>query len=613
MLRLAVGVALMLIVSQVMGMAGLLRTGMVGAVIAWMVVGAGMGAGIVRGGRRAFACAKGSLPIAGAPVVGVLALAACWPPGTLWVSEARGFDVLSYHLQLPREWLAGGRLEPLEHNVYSFLPSFMEGAFLHLGAMGSFLARDPFIDGEGMATFAAGLLHAGMALAAAWGVGTLTSIVLRVRVGVDEARGRVAGGIAGVIFLSTPWVVATGSLAYNEMAVCLLMAGAMIACETGSLKGARRGAVVGLLVGAACGAKPTALFMVGVPVGVLLLWRTPRGEWPRVVAAGAAAGIAALAPYLIRNALACGNPVFPYLTSIFGEAHWSALEVGRWRLGHHESAGIVERLGHLVGRRGLGHAQWQPGATAMILSLVGGAMARRSRGAALMLLSIAAGQMGLWLFIGHVQSRFLVPALVPMAAGAGVVIGLLAGARPMAARVVATLTIAGNALALGWIGYRETGGSPGLFAALDMKALTCEAESVAVPEVVRSAMKAAGAPGARLYLLGDSTPFYYRAPVLWHTTWDPSPLGVLLRETGGDLAESARRLAAAPPKGLGVTHVLVNLAEIDRLQRDGWYDPAVSAETAERLAREHGRVVLEERGPPGVRLILMELKPSGDR
>jgi hypothetical protein len=51
--------------------------------------------------------------LAAAPALAVLLLAACCPPGTLWRSEALGFDVLSYHLQLPREWLAGGRLAPL--------------------------------------------------------------------------------------------------------------------------------------------------------------------------------------------------------------------------------------------------------------------------------------------------------------------------------------------------------------------------------------------------------------------------------------------------------------------------------------------------------------------
>jgi len=62
-------------------------------------------------------------------------VAACQPPGWLWDSEAGGYDALSYHLQLPQEWRANHALWPNTHNVFSFLPSYVEAAFLHLAAL----------------------------------------------------------------------------------------------------------------------------------------------------------------------------------------------------------------------------------------------------------------------------------------------------------------------------------------------------------------------------------------------------------------------------------------------------------------------------------------------
>ena len=68
----------------------------------------------------------------GVPALALLLVAASSPPGWLWDSEGRGYDALEYHLQLPQEWLRMGRLAPLEHNVYSFLPGYIEAAFYHL-------------------------------------------------------------------------------------------------------------------------------------------------------------------------------------------------------------------------------------------------------------------------------------------------------------------------------------------------------------------------------------------------------------------------------------------------------------------------------------------------
>jgi len=107
------------------------------------------------------------------PALSVGIAAALPAPGWLWTSTEFGaYDVLSYHLQLPKEWLDAGRLETLSHNVYSALPSFMEASFLHLARIAAGMVSgdglgDPVLD----AARAAHLLHFAFAIAAALTLG----------------------------------------------------------------------------------------------------------------------------------------------------------------------------------------------------------------------------------------------------------------------------------------------------------------------------------------------------------------------------------------------------------------------------------------------------------
>ncbi len=62
--------------------------------------------------------------------VAILLIAACFPPNTLW--NPNGYDVLEYHLELPREYALLNSTAPLSHNIYSFLPANVEMLYLYL-------------------------------------------------------------------------------------------------------------------------------------------------------------------------------------------------------------------------------------------------------------------------------------------------------------------------------------------------------------------------------------------------------------------------------------------------------------------------------------------------
>src|SRR5213078_1298611 len=57
-------------------------------------------------------------------------VAALVPPGVMWGDEPHGYDVVEYHLQLPREWYELHRIVPLHHNVFSYFPLATEMHYL---------------------------------------------------------------------------------------------------------------------------------------------------------------------------------------------------------------------------------------------------------------------------------------------------------------------------------------------------------------------------------------------------------------------------------------------------------------------------------------------------
>lgn len=409
----------------------------------------------------------------------------------------------------------------------------------------------------------------------------------------------------------TPWNIVVGSLAYNEMGLVALFACAMVVGVDEGLSAAGRGAIAGVLVGAASCVKPTALLFAGVPVAVVLLGLSSMREWVKMTAVGAGAGVLVLAPWLVRNWLTSANPVFPFAAGWFandigGTGHWTAERVARFRSGHTFHGSLLDRLRMLVlidsqdpagaRHRGMMHAQW--GLLFPVTLAAGAVVFLRGRGnhavvrvAALLCVALLA-QLGLWLFATHLQSRFLIPLMVPaaMLVGLGVSALLPLESRQgclhhkvvMAAAALVLLVQAGYSAAV----FRaELDGKPNLVLVAGPGMFSGELlreELMGMGEQERRAhLWNLGAPevfmnfalprGSRVYLLSRATPLYASVPVLYNTTWDAWPLGDAIREFPGEPARWSERL-----RERGVTHVLVDFSELRRLTRSGSIDPAVT-------------------------------------
>lgn len=702
-LNIAVGVAVLAAISQIAGCLGLLASPLtaIGVLIpGWL----GLIHFLWRRRKARVQITRPSLmtclmllPLA------VLVAAASSPPGWLWDSEYGGFDVLSYHLQLPQEWLVAGRIEPQQHNVYSYLPGSFEAGALHIAAMtgaprgvtptlaGSAAAAGGASGTQGVGMLADGgwrliacqYLHAWITVVAAWMVGRATRAAVMLASARhaatdqpepihDSPRARDAGRLAMALALATPWCVVVGSMAYNEMGVVLLGAAALVAALDLSLAPWKRGLLAGLLVGGACGFKPTAMTFIAPGVGLALVAITRPKHWIPLALACGLAGVAMLAPWMLRNWFAGGNPVFPFASHLFGSAHWTPEQLTRYASGHAFNGTLADRFRLLVapdpaaGPTARDVERWRgmlnPQFGILFPAAVGGLLAALIRvfrsphlaepsvGAdglpqlaprtlnnqspssapfrppqawlsgvllsAMLILALAA-----WLFTTHLQSRFLIPLVIPACALIG--LALAAGPRDRDAqhvpafswrdlspadrirRVLAILLVLWqcNVLVVTFANQRDGGPNeativgPGAFSgeyALD------PAESVA------SAIRRALPTGSRVYLLGDSGPLYLtpRVPapasaiqsaqpttnaagvdLLWHTTWDTSPLGEAIR------AGHTPQAFTSQLRTLGVTHVLINFAELSRYQRRNWYDPDASPERVAMWVDTLGRPI----------------------
>lgn len=642
-LQAALGIGMMLWVSHLLGCLGLLSgDGLGPRIVAWSVVGVGLVLLLDQLVRGELAPEKWPalpwLAVFAAPALATLLVASANAPGWLWESEFGAYDALSYHQQLPKEWAVGG-LWPASHNVYSYLPGYLEAGYLHLAQMmvggggGAGGVVERMLGGDGTWVYSCQLLHAmiGALGALVCGRGAWAAAA---RCGAAAGGAKLAGVAAAVIVLSTGWMIVCGSLAYNEMGVVLLSAGALLLCVDRAASSAAAATAawgrwigIGLLVGLASSCKPTALLLVGPAAGLLMLGTVERRRWTVAITLGSIGGFVAIAPWLARNALAAGNPVFPFASESLGLGHWTAEQAARYSRSHAFDGSSVDRFALLFSARGWLHAHW--GATpwlALAAACIALVHVRTHKLAAMLTGGVACGLVA-WLFFTHLQSRFLLPLIAPLAMllGAGlaaVLPGSTAGMSPgaklragmLAYAMIVLLLVLPWLAALGFL--RERGGMPNALLVGGVAEFTgalragtvyqdlspgeraaALREAAGPYEVVNLAVQPAAlgvetrdaligeegglrpGEGGAVYLLGDATPLYYFGAtgqtgggVVYHTTWDASVLGGAIRAAPEEPAAWTDALRAR-----GIGFVLINFDELQRLiERDRYYDPDVT-------------------------------------
>jgi hypothetical protein len=568
--------------------------------------------------------------------IAIMCIAATYPPGTLWGSEGLGYDVREYHLQLPREYAAANSTAPLGHNVYSWFPANVEMLYLLAMQLAKFAMRG---GGGGIGgilgtshlwgVYPAQVLHVSLMLAA---IASIAVAPLRI--------GTIARVVAMLLLVSIPWTIVTGSLAYNEGGMLLfgILALGLALGPSENASGARA-LLIGILLGLAVGCKMTAGVFFALPVAAVLIWRgivhaqTQKKKWRhaigRLTIATAAAAVI-YAPWAIRAAIySGGNPVFPLATRWLPKDDWTPQQTDRFDRGH--TALIANQPVRLfdipartaaLARQSVMDAQWSPGwasiyewagekpddawwkhvgilwiiaPLAVVLAILSGLRQRPGEGPhdapPSISLLIALGVQALaWLFLTHLQSRFLLPAAVPLsllvgigAAGLGEGVGGLAIG---ALRIIICAVVAVQALCCAFLLLPEAslfGGSVArgnapprpqpigqLFERRWNWALFIEGSQGREIPLNREP------PLEKTLLVGDAAPLFQEGPIVYSTVFDKNPLGEALRRGG---PEAAFRWLRAD----GIRYVVIDWSEIKRLRDTYGFDSAITPEAIKAL------------------------------
>lgn len=598
----------------------------------------------------------------GLPALGLMLIVCSCPPGTLWGMEGFAYDVTNYHLQVPREWMANGGMTSLTHNAYSYLPLFNEVGYMQAAEMA---------DSMYASIYTTQYLHASMALFAAVAIAKL----------VSSFAGPAAGVFGGVCLLVMPWTVITGSLAYNEMFVIAFGASALLIVFDGQSQTKGGAAMLGILLGCMVLSKLTAGAMIALPIGIMILLRdrlhnhsTKSAEVDAQASVQAEANadsgntvnrkakpvtmlgfvvlvaVLTVSPYLIRNTLWTGNPVFPFATSVFGTGHWDQDNADRWHAAH-ESRGVGAGLsdlprqwlmntgyGAVLGQKiddlqGTDVARFETEygiPLFWLLAFIGcmlGIRRKESQALAVGMLIMLGCQLLFWLLGTHHQSRFLVSTLLPGCVWMGLLFhGCETYGRERWRSGVHDLIFSGIAFvftstlfAVAWSQSRIDVHPDGdkffrppvaywVDTLIDPNDVTVNQPGrrmgnhpLNAPIKTNADLNVVSQPNRVLLIPGGGQLLYIRRPIEYCTPFDRNLLGELIGRHGADPAAISIALHQR-----GITHVWVNPGELNRIANSFGLDKRLTPGNLQLLTKAWYRVDGNQMG----RTVLFDIRPA---
>lgn len=325
-LRLALALALLALVSTLIGIVGLL--GFTAGCLLWTVWVALGVVGFATGGwpERSVRFTGLEWALLAVPIlVGAVNFLACLSP------EVR-HDAYDYHLNVPHLYTLTGSIHQLTWHVFSYMPKYGEMLY----ALPLSLTHD----------VATRLLH--------WGFGL---VVLRLVYDLVRAALSRRAGLFAVSLVSTlPLFSYLSTVSYIDLIRAVWELSALTLLILCSSRPERRSnwpdlLAIGLFCGMMLGTKYVAWLVSWLPLALLVLVCGARRSF---LARGAslagvtAAALAIASPWLIYNFTWTGNPVYPLLPSIFGEQSPAAADAYAFIRGHAPEAEVYS-LANLPG------------------------------------------------------------------------------------------------------------------------------------------------------------------------------------------------------------------------------------------------------------------------
>lgn len=441
------------------------------------------------------------------------------------------YDVLEYHLPLVREWLQSGFLGAIRNNFYTLMPAGTEALY---GVAGS-IARNAESTAKyvNFGLFACSTMMV-YALARLLGASLFPALLMAAAFTVHRTSMR--------IYVD----------AFADMgSVCFVMS-SMIALVAW-FQSKRRSLLViaGALAGMAMGTKASlaGIYIAPVTIGLLIAVLAARRSehrigWGAVVLFLAPMAVA-FAPWMIRGYHLTGNPVSPFLNSIFARDPWSMETERLWLQMHGWSTPFsIEHLRNVALRIELLGAAWVLGAVAALVIM---------RSSSRIVPAVALAGFVIYCLLTGAPDRFAQPLVALMMASTAVALSPLLQVEQWRKPAAVLLMLA--ALQPTWRSVQNVavGGMVEYASLLDRQTflqrylpMDMFAATDLIPEE------------GRLLMLYEARAQYVESPHTFNTVFDRSPLLEIMRNTGGGSIEEKLRAN-------GYTHVLINESELGRL------------------------------------------------
>jgi len=231
----------------------------------------------------------------------------------------------------------------------------------------------------------------------------------------ENEQGPSPGIISGLAVVSAPLIAQLGAIAYDEGGFLLFgilsLIWAMLALRDVEHR-TRHFILAGVFAGLSCGSKLTGLPEIMTAIGAvslvaLLIQKSPNlvKRLTPLVAFGIA-GVLTFSPWLIRNEIWVGNPVFPEVPAL-GHGYFSQTQIERWHRAHSpqpQQRGVRARL--KAGRDEV-IVNWQFGFVLIPAGVIAIAISARNKQVQF-LAAMLAILILFWLGFTHLQGRFFV-------------------------------------------------------------------------------------------------------------------------------------------------------------------------------------------------------------
>ena len=494
------------------------------------------------------------------------------------------YDELEYHLGALADYQRAGRIAFLPHDFYSNMPQLTEMLYL--------LAMTTTSD------IAAKLLH--------WLFGVLGALAVY---GVAQRLwSRRVGLMAAALYYCTPFVQDLSQTARIDLATAFLVTlafGALVVwCEESREHGAlsERNWVwlSALCAGAAVATKWTAIPVVLLPAIALLAVRRKF----LLIPAYCLVMIIMVGPWLLKNWLVTGNPVYPLLCTWFPNPHWSPQQATVFAARHYPKFGwkAVGDLFLLPWNFSFVEARAVPLLlmTAPLILFVRRVETTAARWAGGLFVGAYAG----WFCFTFHPWRFLFPAFGMAALAGAYAMEKLTqfraeqGRKP-AVRIAVHLSV-GILLATSlatlalndFVDVEDPGRVPPqmnfathAFGQFSREAFVAQMGRGVLEPIMWMNQNLPN--DAKVLYLGEARAYYAKQSVLWSTAFDQHPLTAMSQK-----ARTADELLAAL-RAQGITYVYVNYGELDRLQRGYDYLANANWDLISDLLKNHAREVHE--------------------